>query len=142
MVALLDVNVLIALAWPTHVHHAAARQWFADHADDGWVTCSITESGFVRVSANEQAVGSAVSPGEAVEMLRRLEQIGDHNFLIDDVSLVHDGAVPIDRIQGHRQVTDAHLVDLATRNGYELVTLDSRIEALADETATVHTIDL
>ena len=27
MVYLLDVNVLIALAWPNHVHHAAAHTW-------------------------------------------------------------------------------------------------------------------
>ena len=31
--ALLDVNVLIALAWPNHVHHAAARAWFEDRRD-------------------------------------------------------------------------------------------------------------
>ena len=29
MIALPDVNVLIALAWPNHVHHDAARSWFA-----------------------------------------------------------------------------------------------------------------
>ena len=29
MIALPDVNTLIALAWPNHVHHDAARSWFA-----------------------------------------------------------------------------------------------------------------
>jgi predicted nucleic acid-binding protein len=29
MSSLLDVNVLLALAWPNHVHHAASRTWFA-----------------------------------------------------------------------------------------------------------------
>ena len=29
MVALLDVNVLVALAWPNHVHHTQAHRWFS-----------------------------------------------------------------------------------------------------------------
>ena len=45
--ALLDVNVLIALAWPNHVHHAAARDWFERHGQAGWATCTLTEAGFV-----------------------------------------------------------------------------------------------
>ena len=28
MVSLVDVNVLVALAWPNHVHHGATRSWF------------------------------------------------------------------------------------------------------------------
>ena len=39
MTALLDVNVLIALAWPNHVHHVAARAWFEEHREEGWATC-------------------------------------------------------------------------------------------------------
>ena len=30
-VALLDVNVLVALFDPDHVHHELAHDWFADH---------------------------------------------------------------------------------------------------------------
>jgi len=26
---LLDINVLLALAWPNHVHHGPALTWFA-----------------------------------------------------------------------------------------------------------------
>ena len=39
MTALLDVNVLIALVWPNHVHHEAARAWFTRRRKDGWATC-------------------------------------------------------------------------------------------------------
>jgi predicted nucleic acid-binding protein len=28
VISLLDVNVLVAFAWPNHVHHAAAQHWF------------------------------------------------------------------------------------------------------------------
>ena len=49
-VSLLDVNVLLALAWPTHVHHLAAHRWFAENHDAGWATCPLTQLGFVRLA--------------------------------------------------------------------------------------------
>ena len=52
MVALLDVNVLVALLVPTHEHHQAARRWgMTSGAIDGWATCPLTELGVIRVCA-------------------------------------------------------------------------------------------
>ena len=47
MIALLDVNVLVALAWLNHVHHRAARVWFRSQRDLGWATCPTTQNGFI-----------------------------------------------------------------------------------------------
>ena len=58
--ALLDVNVLVALFDPDHVHHDLAHDWFADHRSRGWATCPITENGVIRVLANP-AYGSPVT---------------------------------------------------------------------------------
>ena len=41
--------------------------------------------------------------------------------------------VDVPKISGHRQVTDAHLVTLASRQGGRLVTFDAGVLALADE---------
>ena len=35
--ALLDVNALVALAWDSHVHHAAMRAWFKANGAAGWL---------------------------------------------------------------------------------------------------------
>lgn len=70
--ALLDVNVLVALAWESHVHHVAATTWFDEFAVAGWSTCPITESGFVRVSANPRALPVAVSIKDALVVLAAL----------------------------------------------------------------------
>ena len=43
MIALPDVNTLIALAWPNHVHHDAARSWFVANRAAGWATCTLAE---------------------------------------------------------------------------------------------------
>ena len=67
--ALLDVNVLIALAWPNHAHHGAAHRWFDDAGRAGWATTPFTESGFVRVSSNRAAIPTATSPALALELL-------------------------------------------------------------------------
>lgn len=49
MRALFDVNVLIALHDPDHVHHVLAAQWFTAHADLGWASCAITQNGLLRI---------------------------------------------------------------------------------------------
>jgi predicted nucleic acid-binding protein len=48
-VELPDVNVLIALFDPAHIHHEPAHTWFAVACEDGWATCPLTENGFLRV---------------------------------------------------------------------------------------------
>lgn len=126
---LLDVNALIALAWDSHVHHAAMRAWFTTKSSAGWATCPITESGFVRVSSNPIVLPSAISVDAARGVLSTLRTHPDHRFLGDDVSM-SDSDVP--SIAGYRQVTDAHLLTLARRRGVRLVTFDASILAMGD----------
>ena len=124
---LLDINALVALAWDSHVHHAAMRAWFTANDSAGWATCPITESGFVRVSSNPIVLPSAIGVDAARGVLSALRAHRGHRFLTDDVS-VSDSDVP--SIAGYRQVTDAHLLTLARRSGVRLVTFDSSIRAI------------
>lgn len=127
--ALLDVNALVALAWDSHVHHARMRAWFEANRAGGWATCPITESGFVRVSANPKVLPSPIGVAAARQVLAALRAIEGHRFLDDDVSIADDD---VPAINGHRQVTDAHLLTLARRGGVRLVTFDGAIATLAD----------
>lgn len=128
--ALLDVNVLIALAWPNHVHHAPARQWFARHHRDGWATTPVSESGFVRVSSNRAAIATATTPALAMQLLAGMTALQGHEFWADDVTIVTGGRGDASLIISHRDVTDAHLLALAERHGGRLVTFDARISRL------------
>jgi toxin-antitoxin system PIN domain toxin len=127
-VALLDVNALVALAWDSHIHHARVREWFAINASAGWATCPVTESGFIRVSTNPKVLPSPIGIADARCVLAALRAAQGHRFLVDDVSFVDDD---VPRIAGYRQVTDAHLLTIARRQGVRLVTFDTAIAALA-----------
>lgn len=128
--ALLDVNVLIALAWPNHVHHDLAQAWFARNRRHGWATCPLTESGFVRVSSNAHVIPQARSPREAALLLKRIVAVSGHRFWSDDVSFASCRHVGIEKVVGYRQVTDAHLLALALRRGGRLATLDAGVRSL------------
>ena len=122
---LLDVNVLIALFEPSHVHHEPAHDWFADNAADGWATCPVTETGFVRVLANP-AVGASHRAAMLVEQLRKFCAGPKHHFWDDVVSLT-DPAVFDLSAATHRNLTDIYLLGLATKKGGRLATFDRSI---------------
>ena len=126
--ALLDVNALVALAWDSHVHHVRMRRWFTDNAPSGWATCPLTESGFVRLSSNPNVLPVAIGVDAARAVLASLRGFGAHRFLLDDISPT-DADMP--RVHGYRQVTDAHLLTLARRNGMALLTFDASLDSLS-----------
>ena len=129
--ALLDVNVLIALTWPNHVHHHAVRHWFREWGTkNGWSSCPLSEAGFVRVSCNPSVVKQAVTPFDAISILRQLRQSGSHSFWPLKHSMVDLDPGIVDRLQGYRKVTDALLISVALRQGGCLATLDSRLAQL------------
>ena len=126
---LLDTNLLIALAWPNHVHHQEALVWFVRKGAAGFRTCPLTQTGFVRISSNPVFTPAAVSPGEALSLFDRIARLPGHDFWPDDLPL---SAVFAEQrqIYGHRQITDAYLVALASGRGGVLATLDRGVAAL------------
>ncbi len=138
--ALLDLNVLIALAWPQHVHHTRAHQWFAGWGRP-WATSAITEAGFVRLSMNAAVVGAPVSAASALASLAAMRSVPGHTYVADHSTLA-EPAIALDRLATSRQVTDAHLVNLAARAGSVLATFDRRILDLLEPTDRHHVMVL
>ncbi len=137
MIALLDVNTLIALGWPNHSHHEAAHEWFGNWTS-GWATTSMTETGFVRVSSNDSVLPAAVRPIDAIEHLSRLRSMPGHTFWIDAVGGVVGNDLDATRILGHRQVSDAHLVSIAIANDGTVATFDKGMRSLVDKSQKRH----
>ncbi|MGE5836774.1 MAG: TA system VapC family ribonuclease toxin [Acidobacteriota bacterium] len=125
-VALLDVNVLVALFMPEHVHHELAHDWFADHQGAGWATCAVTENGFIRV-VTQLPGENVLRPETAVEHFRRFCAAKSHQFWADRVSVTDPAVFKPAYIRGHRQITDIYLLGLATAMRGYLATFDESI---------------
>ena len=129
-VSLLDVNVLLALAWPTHVHHAAAHRWFAENHETGWATCPLTQLGFVRLAMQPAVVKIPILFGDVMEALAQMTANGAHRFWPLEGGLADIRDEIRARVVGHHQLTDAVLLDLAIRRQGRLATFDRRILGL------------
>jgi uncharacterized protein len=141
-VGLLDVNVLVALFDPDHVHHEAAHDWFGDHGRRAWGTCPLTEAGLVRVLSNPAYGGPALRAADLAGRLSRFCRSGGHVFWPSDVSLLDRSVFDLSRIASHRQITDVYLLGLAHRHGGYLATFDRGIPVGAVKGATAASLEL
>lgn len=130
-VALLDVNVLIALLWPAHEHHEAAHGWFAQRGRAGWATCPLTELGFVRIVSSPAFSPDALAPSEALTLLQKNLAHPRHEFWPDDRSVVEAIGRTSTHLQGARQLTDAYLLSIASRRKGVLASFDTAVRTLA-----------
>ena len=130
-VALLDVNVLVALFDPDHVHHELAHDWFADQRQQGWATCPITENGLVRVLSNPAYAGSTLRPAAVTSALAQFRASGDHTFWPATLSLTDERIFDLSMASGHAQLTDVYLLGLARTMSGCLATFDRTIPVKA-----------
>lgn len=137
-VHLLDANVLIALAWPQHVHHSKAHEWFEKVGGKSWATCPLTQVAFVRISSNPKIIPDAVSPREALAVLAKIIERGSHNFWSDAIAPVDAGTFASLALVGHRQVTDAYLLALAQHHKGRLATFDKGVSELLSKDRAKH----
>lgn len=89
----------------------------------------MTQSAFVRISSNPKIIPEAVTPQNAVDLLKEMTSLDHHVFWTDDVPFDRSH-LSCDLLVGHRQVTDAYLLGLAIRRKGRLVTLDEGVASL------------
>jgi uncharacterized protein len=138
MIALLDVNMLVALMDPKHIHHGKARSWWATQRAGlktgdktvGWASCAITQNGFLRI-VTLAAYPNRFQLADALAILRQATALPGHVFWPEDVSLLDAAVFDHSRLLGPRQITDIYLLATAVRHGGRLVTLDTGITTLA-----------
>jgi toxin-antitoxin system PIN domain toxin len=126
-IALLDVNVLIALFDPAHIDHDEAHRWFGLNRKHGWATCPITINGCVRILSSPGYPGANATPAEIADRMQGSFATADHHFWADSVSLLDEALFRPSMITGHKKVTDVYLLGLAVRNHGRLATFDQSI---------------
>jgi toxin-antitoxin system PIN domain toxin len=128
---LLDVNVLVALAWPQHDAHDLVARWFARAR--GWATCPFTETGLVRILANPAFSPHALTAQDAHAVLERNIQLPGHEFWPADISFPEALGLSRRPLLGHQKVTDLYLLGLAIHRSGKLATLDQKLASGAQE---------
>jgi uncharacterized protein len=123
---LLDVNVLLALAWPSHEFHEAAHNWWT-RSKNRWATCALTELSFIRLSSNPAYTADAVTPFEAATLLEKLVAVGQHEYWRELPRLKGED---FQKLSGHKQVADFFLSELAGMHSAKLATFDSGMRSI------------
>ena len=113
----LDVNFLVACGWESHANYIRANQWLS--RTKSFATCPITQMGFLRVSLSP-AYGASFEG--AVAALSAIARMRTHRFLRDATR-----AQSLPRVATSKDVTDAHLVQLARRYRLKLATFDTAL---------------
>jgi predicted nucleic acid-binding protein len=124
VIFLLDVNVLLALRYRTHVHHGRVSSWASrvrpesEKNDVLFATCPITELGFVRIGGGTAAYASTLDAAKSdLSMLMSTEHM---LFIPDNLGTNH---LP-GWVRKSAQTTDGYLLALAKSHGGHLATLD------------------
>jgi toxin-antitoxin system PIN domain toxin len=124
---LLDINVLIALFDPAHVHHEAAHRWVQTLAAPKWATCPLTQNGFIRVLTNPAYPNLRVTPAQVAQRLKVFCEQPGHDFWPDAVSLTDPMVFDLGKLAGHRQIADLYLAGLAMHYNGRFATFDRGI---------------
>lgn len=123
---LLDVNVLLALLDPAHVHHEVAHAWFAT-ANAAWASCNLTQNGALRIMSHPRYGNAVASTAIAAELLAGLCSQPGHVYWSADLSLLDSPLIDRTRLLAAEQVTDTWLLALAVQHGGRLATFDKRL---------------
>jgi toxin-antitoxin system PIN domain toxin len=126
---LLDVNVLLALSDPMHVHHEPAHRWFSEAGAEAWATCPLTENGFVRILSHPSYPNRPGGVGVTLPILRQFCAARGHRFWSEDISIRE--VIRSDAVISHAHITDVFLLGLSTHKGGKLATFDQHLPAAA-----------
>lgn len=129
---LLDVNLIVALIDPDHVHSNVAHNWWIETGRSGWASCPLTENGAIRILSNPNYSSTyKFTPEFLIGMLQAFAERYDHEFWPDDVSLRDENVFVPEMIFGPRQITDIYLLALAIKHDGCFVTFDTGISTSA-----------
>jgi predicted nucleic acid-binding protein len=90
----------------------------------------LVQIAFIRISSNPKIIADAVTPRDALEVLKKIVAVPGHHFWPDTVAPTDAGAFASAAFVGHRQVTDAYLLSLAQHHRGKLATFDGGIAEL------------
>lgn len=126
-----DVNALLALLDPLHLHHEAAHQWYAAQAPLRLVLCPHVTNGVLRVASQPRYPNPLGTCARVRQILKQFVEKVNPAFCSQDVSLLDDQVLACPDELTPSRVSDLYLLALAVANGAKFATFDTRIPANA-----------
>lgn len=119
---IVDTDVFFAAVNANHIHHAAAHRWLESIRSEGWGVTVETFLAAVRLLMNPIVMhGHAISATKALRIVRAELSGGQPGRIVP-------GPDPEDRFlakaNGHKQVMDFYLVQIAAAHEARLATFD------------------
>jgi uncharacterized protein len=130
VLALLDVNVLIALFDVDHSQHSVVRGWLEKNIHHGWASCPLTQNGLIRIMS-QRSYPRYTTTHDMAQRMRDATATASHKFIADNISLTDSQHIRIDRLLTPSALTDIYLLALAVKHDSRFVTLDKRISSEA-----------
>ena len=124
-----DVNLLLALLDPMHVHHDLAHEWYQRRSPVRLLTCPHVENGVIRVASQPRYPNCLGTSGRVREVLQGMVRRVGSEMCGREVSLLDDEVLLRPEQLAPSRVSDLYLLALAVANGGKLATLDRRIPA-------------
>ena len=124
-----DVNALLALLDPMHVHHDAAHRWYEERSPLRLLMCSHLINGVIRVASRPKYPNSLGTSKRVREVLQGFVAAVQAEICEHDVSLLDDAILLNSEQLTPSRVADLYLLALAVSHGARLATFDQRIPA-------------
>ncbi len=128
---LLDVNAVLALLDPMHVHHEAAQQWYVSRSPLRIIFCSHVENGVIRIASRPKYPNCLGTSAKVRDALVKFREQVNVTHCSKEISLLDPKILLKPGLLTPSHVTDLYLLALAAANGIRLATFDRRIPSKA-----------
>jgi uncharacterized protein len=120
-IALLDVNVLVALVWPTHESHNKVKNPVST-ARKRRLGNLPGDSGRLGADCVKFGILAECGANNAISLLKANVAHASHRIWRDEIGFVEAAKPFAARITGHQRITDAYLLGLAVHKKGKLLT--------------------
>jgi uncharacterized protein len=124
-----DVNTLLALLDPMHVHHDAAHRWYESQSPLRLILCSHLENGVIRVASQPKYPNCLGTSNRVRAVLQNFVQKVNAASCKKDISLLDDKILLQADMLTPARISDLYLLALAAANDAYFATFDTRIPA-------------
>jgi uncharacterized protein len=134
-----DINFWLALAFASHKHHRAAREWFRDAPTGACAFCRLTQQGFLRLATTAKVL--AEKPATLVKAWKLYDLLFSDPrvvFAEEPANLeVHWRSFTQRRSASPKVWNDAYLAAFARAAGFEVVSFDTGLAQYKGITCTI-----